>query len=317
MNFTVWLDVAIGLALIYLGLSLFVTIINEYIAQFANWRSKHLCASLEQLLSDPNNPNLGKILANNPGLKPFFDNDPGTQSSYIDPNTLARLLVGGLATMGENGGSFKDISDVVDKLSDSPLKAQLQALVRTTENNTEKLVNSVSDWVDRSLTMLGESYKKRLQVSSFCIGLAAAIFLNIDTVALVEHLYKNKEARDATVALAVQITENTDAEQFEKCQKLNTKERESAPDCAALNGLINAIQLRNDDLGKLPIGRGENAIADAEFWCSISPASILGWLLTALSVSLGAPFWFELLNKLINVRHGMRKPEVIENSRER
>ncbi|MFT6164326.1 MAG: hypothetical protein ACJA1T_000333 [Zhongshania aliphaticivorans] len=38
----------------------------------------------------------------------------------------------------------------------------------------------------------------------------------------------------------------------------------------------------------------------------------MGWILTALSVSLGAPFWFEILNKLINVRHGMKKPEVKE-----
>jgi hypothetical protein len=32
------------------------------------------------------------------------------------------------------------------------------------------------------------------------------------------------------------------------------------------------------------------------------------WLLTGLAVSLGAPFWFDFLTKLVNVRHGMRKP---------
>ena len=52
MNITVWLDVAIGLGLVYLGVSLFVTVINEYIAQFFKLRSKHLCASLEKLIDD-------------------------------------------------------------------------------------------------------------------------------------------------------------------------------------------------------------------------------------------------------------------------
>ena len=33
------------------------------------------------------------------------------------------------------------------------------------------------------------------------------------------------------------------------------------------------------------------------------------WVLTAFAVSLGASFWFDLLTKLVNVRHGMRKPE--------
>lgn len=30
--------------------------------------------------------------------------------------------------------------------------------------------------------------------------------------------------------------------------------------------------------------------------------NILGWLITALAISLGAPFWFDLLNKLMQLR---------------
>ncbi|RME06149.1 MAG: hypothetical protein D6816_08055 [Bacteroidetes bacterium] len=29
---------------------------------------------------------------------------------------------------------------------------------------------------------------------------------------------------------------------------------------------------------------------------------IFGWLLTALAISLGAPFWFDILKKIINIR---------------
>jgi hypothetical protein len=36
---------------------------------------------------------------------------------------------------------------------------------------------------------------------------------------------------------------------------------------------------------------------------------ILGWLFTVLAVSLGAPFWFDLLNKLVNLRGAGKKPE--------
>jgi hypothetical protein len=38
-------------------------------------------------------------------------------------------------------------------------------------------------------------------------------------------------------------------------------------------------------------------------WCSP-----LGWLLTALALSLGAPFWFDLLNKLMKLRGAVRPP---------
>lgn len=37
--------------------------------------------------------------------------------------------------------------------------------------------------------------------------------------------------------------------------------------------------------------------------------TLIGWILTALAVSLGAPFWFDLLNKLVSIRQAGSKPE--------
>jgi hypothetical protein len=35
---------------------------------------------------------------------------------------------------------------------------------------------------------------------------------------------------------------------------------------------------------------------------------ILGWLLTAAALTLGAPFWFDLLQKFVNIRGAGGKP---------
>jgi hypothetical protein len=35
---------------------------------------------------------------------------------------------------------------------------------------------------------------------------------------------------------------------------------------------------------------------------------VLGWLLTGVAVSLGAPFWFDILNKFINIRGSGKSP---------
>jgi len=35
----------------------------------------------------------------------------------------------------------------------------------------------------------------------------------------------------------------------------------------------------------------------------------LGWLLTAMAISLGAPFWFDILNKVVTVRASGKAPE--------
>ncbi len=37
--------------------------------------------------------------------------------------------------------------------------------------------------------------------------------------------------------------------------------------------------------------------------------TIAGWLLTALAISLGAPFWFDILNKVVQLRSSVAKPK--------
>jgi DNA-binding transcriptional regulator YbjK len=38
--------------------------------------------------------------------------------------------------------------------------------------------------------------------------------------------------------------------------------------------------------------------------------SLIGWVITALAITLGAPFWFDLLNKFISIRAAGKTPEV-------
>ncbi len=312
MILTAWIDVAIGLTLVYLGASLFVTIINEYIAQTFNLRGKQLCESLKTLIDDGAVKNL---LMKSPAFKPFFDGAPGKAPSYVDPDVLARLLIGGLAATSHAGDTVKQASEAIDQLPASDLKTQLQALVRTAGSAHDALVSTVSDWVNRSLSMLGEGYKRNLQKISFGIGLTVAISFNIDTIALTEHLYRDKDAREAAVALGVQIAEKTSPEAFKNCMELTPQQRKDEASCIPLMGLVDTVQGRNASLGKLPIGwpipelQGHAA-------ASASPPSaiswiirVVGWILTALALSLGAPFWFDLLNKLVSVRYGMRKPD--------
>lgn len=52
-----------------------------------------------------------------------------------------------------------------------------------------------------------------------------------------------------------------------------------------------------------------NAIADTAclFWAGLRQ-NLMGWLITILAVSLGAPFWYDILNKLVDLRSAGKKP---------
>jgi hypothetical protein len=312
MNLTAWVDVAIGLVLVYLGASLFVTVINEYVAQALNLRGRQLGEALKALIDDES---VKANLAKSPALKQFFGGNRGKAPSYVDPNVLARLLVGGLVKDSAASDTAKQVSEAIEKWPDSNLKTQLQAIVRTAGTTIDALVKAVGDWADRSLTALGEGYKRNLQKISFGIGLVLAIGLNLDTIALTTHLYRDKGAREAAVEVGVQIAEKTGREAFEKCMPLTPQQRREDASCAPLTGLLEAVQGRNETLGKLPIGwpLPEDGMQGAAGSGSFDPwawtTRVVGWLLTALALSLGAPFWFDLLNRLVNTRYGMRRPE--------
>ena len=48
--------------------------------------------------------------------------------------------------------------------------------------------------------------------------------------------------------------------------------------------------------------------AEKEYFNSNVLLRLLGWLITAIALSFGAPFWFETLNKLVNIRKTGIKP---------
>src|SRR6186713_2327462 len=100
MNFTAWLDVAIGLSVVYLGASLFVTIVHEYIQHLLNSRGNNLAKNVRQLIDDPA---VQAQLKQSPTLAPFFEESSDWlklfrkafrgMPSYVDPVLLARLLL--------------------------------------------------------------------------------------------------------------------------------------------------------------------------------------------------------------------------------
>lgn len=180
------------------------------------------------------------------------------------------------------------------------------AAVHSASDSMESVTQAVSNWADRSLTMLGEHYKRNMQILSFIVSLFVAGILNIDTLALVEHLYKDKELRTTVAEFAIRFGEQHRSQDINACLGKPSEARKQDDQCKDLLGLVDAIQSKNKDLGQLPIGWSDSATSHTS-----QPLRMVGWFLTALAASLGAPFWFDLLTKLVNVRHGMRRPEVV------
>lgn len=364
MSMTAFVDVAIGLTLLYLGTSLFVTIINEYLAQLFNLRAQHLKTALDKLFSQKG---LERILGDYTVLVHGRDSTAKDQSpqsgptsllahfqvwlervglkwandkvgSYVDTNLLAQVVVGRLfagslgrfseapsfqtpqttgsgstASPGQviqdgGSGSKPALSTIVELNSNLPagvVKDMLVAHAQAAGTEVSKFTQGISEWFDRTLTVLGESYKKMMQRVSLVVGLVVAASLNIDTLTVTDRLYHDKELRDQAVLVAEEVHKNTDGELIEACKKLALNQLETSEKCKPVAHVVRIAMKRGEALN-LPIGWTDKD----SFWEAVFSRRALGWLLTALASSLGAPFWFDFLNTVINIRHGMKRPTV-------
>jgi hypothetical protein len=97
----------------------------------------------------------------------------------------------------------------------------------------------------------------------------------------------------------------------------------SPPSRPALNEGVQNVQTALTDLGAtgVPIGWSRASLGHlipysgagepASLWQFLGRwfAALAGWLMTALAASLGAPFWFDLLNRFVDLRGVGRAPE--------
>jgi hypothetical protein len=62
----------------------------------------------------------------------------------------------------------------------------------------------------------------------------------------------------------------------------------------------------------LPLGWSKNELRDpgsGKYSWKLILSKITGLLATVLAVMMGAPFWFDVLNKISNMRSAGKKPE--------
>lgn len=303
MNFTALVDVAIGLTLIYVGVALLVTTVNELILNVFNSRARGLKKSLAELFAVLE-------LGNIPGLE-ALKVELEAAKSYIYPKGLAQVIVG-LAKSpnplppGQANQVVPNLMDLVDKLPPSPLKRVLGAMVQSSGGKIDELVAELEQWIDSSLKVLSDDFKRCLQWITLMVGFALAAALNLDSAAAASSLYADKQLRDGLVASAQNYVKQTTPDLIEQCSKLSLDERRASDECKPVLALGTAIATRAEEFASLPFGWTDATKYDSCSWI----IRIGGWLLTAIAAALGAPFWFDLLNRLVNLRNSVAPPKV-------
>jgi hypothetical protein len=286
-----FIDIAIGLIMMFLVLSLVCTTINELIATFMRLRANFLKQGLERILDEPG------------VYKAFYDNGlirsmlpkQGQHFSYLSGSTFALAI---LQSLGDPSKPLKQIDDVktaIDTLEDSDLKKMLIAQITGGQDGIDKLRSEIATWFDGAMDRVTGIYQRRIKIISLLVGLTLAIGLNADSITVARALWNDDSLRGQMVQQA----------QAYIAQATPPPTPGAPPRDVPLSEVSKKLKGAQDELRPLPIGWDKN-VKDLAWHDWIS--KVVGWLFTAAALSLGAPFWFDLLSKFMNVRGGGGKP---------
>src|SRR5260370_550398 len=156
-------------------------------------------------------------------------------------------------------------------------------------------------------------YKRNSQSNALILACLITLIVNADTVHAVNVLWTNPVARAEAVSIAEKkVKEPPPTVEYENPNDATAsalKKTATSPEAGLSDeqkkflGELTGWQADSDKLKDKTGG---------DWWCAllgIVGNHLLGWILTALAVSLGAPFWFDTLNRFMNIRNAGRAPD--------
>ena len=278
-------DVALGLALLYSVLSLVASVVKEWVSTLFSLRAKNLRKGIGTLIGD----DYARRLYAHPLVSTLAKDKK--KPSYIGADTFASALVDLLA-QDENGNPVVAMGDEAAKLvdrvgDDSALKPPLRALTNLGAETVDDLRRQVAGWFDEGMNRVSGWYRRQTQLIIFAIGAVVAVSANASTVHVVQDLWRDDALRYAIAQEAVAVASDT----------------VSADSAQVADAILQSFPLGWE--GEDPFGLHKGV---QDWGAGIWIAHVLGWFFTAAAVSLGAPFWFDLLSRVAKLRGTGSRP---------
>lgn len=287
---------------VFLLVSTLCSALREAIEGVLKTRAAYLERAIREMLDDENGKGLTASLFDHPLLAGLFlgkyrprpakkmmwvlANGRGLPS-YVPASSFAKALLD-IAARGSTtgGGALTTLESVRARLLDpqSPISPRVRHVLLhaldDARGDLEQAKKNLEDWFNGSMDRVSGWYKRSTQWMVFVIAVTVTVAGNVDSIGIAKHLYRDEAARNAAVASAQTIVADGKAPTKNEARKV-------------------LEQL------ELPIGWSRAHVPEGVGWLN----RVLGWLLTAFAATLGAPFWFDVLNKVMVIRSTVKPRE--------
>jgi hypothetical protein len=270
-----------------------------------------------------------------PGLLsrvPLLQGLVGRGPSYIKSRTFAMALL----------DVVQHESPLRTGAASDGIRRTLALLEREAGGDPVKFRANVETWFNDSMERVSGWYRRRTQVLLLFWAAAVTVATNADTLVITKALWRDPALRQSLVARAERYAAEQQPTDTAPVVVVNDgaapppplpPDQQADVDFAEASAQYDAALADLAEL-QLPIGwEAPSALAESDTgirlvtdtavddwpgalwepgavsrWLQALDQHLIGWLLTMLAVSLGAPFWFDMLNRLISIRGAGRAP---------
>ena len=290
----------------------------EFLASRANRKGKNLLKMLQRLLDGDGSSEITDELYKHPLIKKLSVKAKRL-TSYIPDDSFSKVIIDLVANNSQSEddpdkeSENKDKSyeekfrEGLQKLPNGDLKKMLNVYFEQAEQKLDLFTDEMKKWYNEYMIRVNHTYKRRLRLPMILIGFVIALFFNIDFFHISTRLWVDANLRDNVVAAAVEAEDNNPTIDS---LKLSEEFFEGYKTSLALPiGWVEVFS-KDEALSKEYYNKGlvkrTNMVLchytgpDKSCWQVF--IKLLGLLASGFIASFGAPFWFDLLRKAINIK---------------
>jgi hypothetical protein len=216
-------------------------------------------------------------------------------------------------------------------LDDIIIQAEMYA--KAGESKLALTRSNAERWFNDTMDRASGWYKRTMQYWALTIGLLLGVIFNVDTVAIATRLWIQPTLRQSSVAAAeaYQLPENVQdgGQVISPLETIDRLQNSLAGLQLPIGWTFEALSAEQfnpatDRCTLFPQPRAEGQAGKdvygialngtCKFWANPPRdwgilTKLVGFLITGIAAMQGAPFWFEILKKIVNVRATGVKPE--------
>ncbi len=287
-------EVALGLAAVYLVFSLLCSTLVEFLAGVFSLRGKQLERGIRYLVED-------ELLSDNLLRHSMLSklSDKYRKASYIPAENFRIALIDSLQLYSSKE---KTLIECLEKLPEGGLRQSLMAM--WLDSNEDELIfkEKVENWFSGNMVRVSGWYKRQIQKVLLLVAFILAAMMNIDSIRIARDIPHDAELRSEMVKQLPKLIPQQGLFNQPAILKTSSISEESE----LLKQRYQVLQKTTNELEtlELPLGWHDFGFISASFQWYDWLLMILGWFISAFAASMGADFWFSSIGKVINLRSG-------------